>query len=283
MSVIKIRLFGGVEVYHAGSLLPSFPTQRAQSLFAYLVLGRGRPFPRESLIGLFWGERPEAVARKSLRTELWRIRSVLEPEGVPQGSYIQTEGQQIRFHPALGAWTDAWEFEDRMNALEGLEGDELDREQLFELTRAVKLYRGSLLEGVYDDWCLGLQDRMKARYLGGLEALVRHYRTRADWTTSIALAHRILQIDPLREQVHRELMLCHYATGNRPLAILQYHECATILQRELDLEPMAETERLYDQIRSESLELPGKEGVSQPEGVYSSRIEGVFQDLFGQS
>jgi hypothetical protein len=49
--------------------------------------------------------------------------------------------------------------------------------------------------------------------------------------------------------MHRYLMRCHLAMGNRPGALLQYEECAALLRRELDIEPMSETTALHDAIR----------------------------------
>ena len=70
---LTIRCFGALALERAGRLLP-FPTRRAKSLFAYLILHRGRPRPREAVCGALWDGEPDAIARKRLRTELWRLR-----------------------------------------------------------------------------------------------------------------------------------------------------------------------------------------------------------------
>jgi len=65
---------------------------------------------------------------------------------------------------------------------------------------------------------------------------------------AIARANHVLRHDPLREHVHRQLMRCHYAMGNRPAAIRQFQRCVEILDRELDVPPMAETRVLFNRI-----------------------------------
>jgi DNA-binding SARP family transcriptional activator len=62
---------------------------------------------------------------------------------------------------------------------------------------------------------------------------------------------RLLQDDPLRESVHREVMSLLYRAGDRPAALRQFAVCTEVLQRELEVEPMGETSRLYRRILAE--------------------------------
>src|SRR5688572_220693 len=100
MNELRVHLLGGVEVFRADTLLPAFPTQKSLSLFAYLVLARGRLVHRDTLCGHFWGDQTDVEARKALRTCLWRIRSVIEPDEEDRGTFLKVEGSQIRFAPS---------------------------------------------------------------------------------------------------------------------------------------------------------------------------------------
>ncbi len=57
-----------------------------------------------------------------------------------------------------------------------------------------------------------------------------------------------LQVDEMAEDIHRELMVLHVMSGDRPAAIQQYKRCAAILQRELGVEPLPETRAIYKAI-----------------------------------
>jgi len=57
-----------------------------------------------------------------------------------------------------------------------------------------------------------------------------------------------LEVDELREDVHRRIMHCYTGAGRRSEALAQYHRCQGILRRELDVEPAVETRRLYERI-----------------------------------
>jgi DNA-binding SARP family transcriptional activator len=246
MQALRIHLFGGVEVFRGETLLPAFPTQRSLSLFAFLVLSRGRLVHRDTVCGQFWGEQSDVEARKALRNCLWRIRSVIEPGERERGAYLQVEGSQIRFAPGDDTWVDAWEFED---SLKPPSREVPERAAVERLERAAALYRGDFLEGLHDHWCFLHRERLRLAYLTALERLVAHHRSGARWLEVIAYGRQILREDPLREHIHRTVMESHLRMGDRPSALRQYACCARTLRAELDIEPMEETRRLHDRIR----------------------------------
>jgi DNA-binding SARP family transcriptional activator len=246
MKELKIHLLGGVEVFRGDAPLPAFPTQKSLSLFAYLVLARGRLVHRDTVCGHFWGDQTDVEARKALRTCLWRIRSVIEPDPEDRGTLLQVEGSQIRFAKSRGTWVDAWEMEDAL----GAPPPELPDGERVGLERAVALYSGDFLEGLHDDWCFLHRERLRLAHLTALERLVALHRSRARWLDVIACGSRILRSDPLREHVHRALMESHLAMGDRPSALRQYERCCRTLREELDIAPMDETRRLAVQIRN---------------------------------
>ena len=67
MALISVALLGGFRArLDAGPAL-TLPTRKAQAVLAYLAVPLGRAHPRDKLAALLWGDRPEKVARKSLR------------------------------------------------------------------------------------------------------------------------------------------------------------------------------------------------------------------------
>ena len=65
---------------------------------------------------------------------------------------------------------------------------------------------------------------------------------------SLACGHKILDLDPLREEIHREMMRLYYRNGQRAQALRQYDTCSNILEQELGVPPMEETQMLRVQI-----------------------------------
>ncbi len=77
MSALRLHFLGTLDIRYDNQPLLKPPTLKSQSLLAYLILHRQRPQPRDRLVGLFWGDRPERKARRSLSTALWHIRRCL--------------------------------------------------------------------------------------------------------------------------------------------------------------------------------------------------------------
>jgi DNA-binding SARP family transcriptional activator len=222
--MLRVTLFGGVRIAHGEQVPEAKATPTVQALLAYLLLFRHRHHHRENLIGLFWGDCRQDRARASLNTALWRLRQVLEPDGVPKGTYIVTSNAgTVGFKP-----------------LASTEPDRLDN-----LEAALSLYTGDLLEGFYDDWVLRERERLRALHLRGLAYLMRYYGEREMHDEAAACGQQILRLDPLRESVHRELMRSYLKTGRRALAVRQYETCRDILAAELGIAPMEETQALF--------------------------------------
>lgn len=246
---LRIHLFGGVHVYRGDEPLPGFPTQKSRGLFAFLALNHGRSHARSTLVGRFWGDAPESVARKNLRTDIWRIRTVLEPRGVEPGSCLAVTHDEVALNASRHHWLDVRAFEARLDEA-GAVRDEPDERQAGLLRSAVDLYRGDLLDGLYDEWCIFERERLRLRYLEALERLMRHHQARGEWTEAAGYGQRLLAHDALREHVHRAVVRCHLALGDRAAALRQFETCARLLRQELEVEPCAETLALAAEARA---------------------------------
>ncbi len=248
MRQVTVRLFGSLELSGNGHAPTVFPTRRAKSVFAFLAFHQGQSFSRDALCGMFWPETSESVAKKGLRTALWRLRQALKASGIDPDEVLHPDTSRVAFVDRAGVWVDAREFEVRTRVLTDLRRTELDDGFAESLDRATRLYRGSFLEDLYDDWCEQDRERLQLAFLAALEGLATYHEGKAEWAQAIARASHVLRHDPLREHVHRQLMRCHYAMGNRPAAIRQFQRCVEILDRELDVPPMAETRVLFNRI-----------------------------------
>jgi DNA-binding SARP family transcriptional activator len=240
---LRIKLFGSLELERDGQPLPRFASRKSGELFAYLALNRKAPHTREHLAGIFWGESAEERARHTLNTTLWRINRVLEPPRVSSGArgYLRVSPQHIGFNVASGVWLDVAEFESRVQLAEQTE----ILEQRFALySQAINLYRGDLLEDCYEDWCIVERERLQGLYVRALAQLMAHNSSNAEYDRAIDCARRILSCDPLREEVHRDLMRLHLNAGQPAAALRQYRQCEDLLKDELGVEPAPETRAL---------------------------------------
>jgi TolB-like protein len=79
--------------------------------------------------------------------------------------------------------------------------------------------------------------------------LVADYRKAQDLGRCLRAAVRLLRLDPLREDIHRELMRVHAAQGHLSSAVKQYDICRDMLWRELGVQPEPETQKLFRELR----------------------------------
>ena len=247
---LRIFLLGDLRLTNNHAPLGAFATRKAKVLFAFLVLSRERLFSREALAGQFWGDVPEDRAKRSLNTDLWRIRQTLAGAGLTPADFLLSGTDGIGFNPAAPHWVDVDVFERHVQPVTTIDPGADDPETCRKVAEAIALYRGDLLEGVYDDWCLMRREALRARLVEALEFLLGYHVERQEWDRALAYGQRLLALDPLLEHIHRALMRCHYLMGNRPAALRQYHACARLLRDELDVEPMEETTRVYETMLS---------------------------------
>lgn len=252
METLQISLFGHVNVVHPHGPAPLKLSRGIQALLAYLLL-HNHLVARDVLMDVFWMDASPDRARSNLTTALWRLRQALEPEGVPHGAYLITShAGEVGFNWNSGHWLDTKTFEQRIYPLLRKPIAEINDQDIREIEGVLTLYRGELLEGLYDDWALRERERFRSLHLNCLTRLMECHASRKNLEQSIALAHEILRRDPMREEIHRALMRLYLESGQRTQAMRQYLQCRDILDQELGVAPLEETQVLHQQICASS-------------------------------
>ncbi len=229
---LSIYLLGQFKL-QANQLPIELPSRPAQSLLAYLVLNKGVTHRREKLAGILWPNASESNARNYLRQALWRIRKALESASLKWEDYLKINDITITFNEQSDYWLD-------VSSLLEEENDQTVEEDLNRL----RLYRGELLAGFYDEWIERERDRLRSAYhekmarvigylcqaqrwrdvlkwaeewlifarerlrtafLTALAQLIEQRRSAGDYVGAIDAAATLLRHEPLREDVVRTL------------------------------------------------------------------------------
>ena len=169
-------------------------------------------------------------------------------------SLLKAEPDLLALDAGGDIWFDVDVLERAFARAKGRHGHSLDEETARTLSEAVDLYKGDLLEGWYQDWCLCERERLQNMLLALLDKLMSYCEAHGDYEMAIAHGMRILQFDHAREHTHRQLMRLQYLAGQRIIAIRQYRRCVTELDRELGVKPSRQTEALYEQIMADRLD-----------------------------
>jgi DNA-binding SARP family transcriptional activator len=246
MVSLRVILFGCPRVSRNPDGAEVKLTRIVQILLAYLLLQRQRSHSREVLAGTLWSDNGQKSARACLNTALWRLRNAIEGYAHPDSPFLlMTQHGEVRFNSSSSYWLDVEVFENLLDRLPSHTSQGVDEAQIQQAEQAVALYQGDLMEGYYEDWILRERERLRNRYLSSLAYLMSAHRLNRNLEASLEYGNKILQQEPLREEIHREMMRLYAQAGQRALAIQQYEMCRTVLKDELDISPMPETERLF--------------------------------------
>ncbi|MFP5286630.1 MAG: BTAD domain-containing putative transcriptional regulator, partial [Thermoanaerobaculia bacterium] len=206
MSKIRVRLLGGFEVWEGERQVGGFESQKVRALLAYLACNRRRSFSRDHLAGLLWPERGTETARHALRQAVYNLRSVLPDDG--GNPLLLINNLEIGLNPEADCWLDVEAFEEALR-----KGTERAAVDLHHLSAAAQLYRGELLAGFFvkdspdfEEWLVTEQTRLREAALEALRKLIESYRRRGEHRFGVHYARRLVAIEPLSEEAHRELM-----------------------------------------------------------------------------
>jgi DNA-binding SARP family transcriptional activator len=245
-TTLQIHLLGPTEVSWGEE--PLSIQRRLPRALLYRLAAQLQPVPREQLCFLFWPDVPEALARRNLTVQLAHLRHAL-----PAAEVLVSGRGQVGLDPAR-VRSDVVAFERLSRAHSAVES----------LQQAVDLYRGPFLAGIslsssaeFETWAVQERSRLERQYLEALSTLIAAHAVQGAHQAAIACAQRYLAADELAEDVHRQLIELYAASGDRAAAVHQFERCASILERELGVDPLPETQAAYRAVLEDAHQLTG--------------------------
>jgi DNA-binding SARP family transcriptional activator len=289
MPELECRLFGKLCVQRGEAAIFELESRKAEELLCYLLLNRERPRPREALADVLWGGDSGQQSKSYLRKALWQLHAALDHlTGGEEERLLLVEADWMQINPRCDLWLDVAVVEAAFRTVKGVSGRELSPAQADRLEAAAALYRGELLEGWYQDWCLLERQRLQFWHLASLDKLMDYYEFVQDYERGLEHGERVLRYDRARERTHTRMMRLQYLAGDRTAALRQYELCREALRQELDVEPGDLTRQLYQQIRQDALpaeDRPPSNKAAPPDEAALQTIHshlGYFQRALGQ-
>ena len=277
--MLSVTLLGGMSFSVDGALVKSDLGPAGRLLACYLFEFAGRVHRRERLADIFWGETEADKARSALNTAIWRIRKILELGTTGAGRHLVTHGEDVILEECQSIYVDTHRLQNASRRVLNLRNAEAATDQdILDITAAVEGYGGPFLDGYDGDWVLQERERLHCLFVRSTFELLRVAAAQREYEHALDFGRRILAIDALRESVQRDMMLLLVLNGQRAEAIRTYQRLLDLLRRELNIEPMPETNRLYGDIVSGAIfrQLDhytlahfGIQQVSAPGGVHS--------------
>lgn len=249
--MISVRMLGVLTISIQNGCLPEDVGPTARRLAAYLFEFPGRVHRRERLVDQFWSHLDPPRARSAMNTALWRIRKLLARE--PQsngGRNLRSHGSDVILEQAPWLDIDTHAFNAAVQNALDRRSSQRDEARLNTLELAVAKYSGPFFDGEDADWIVEERERLHTLYVRALSELMRIYAGFSRYEEAIASARQILAVDPFRESVQNGLSLLLVLNGQPAEALRRQERWRTFLNQELGINPMPETIRMADEIRS---------------------------------
>src|SRR5262249_43708239 len=157
---------------------------------------------RERLAFVLWPASGESQARTNLRQLLHHLKRALPVEC----NLLEITHATVRWRHDETCTIDVVEFQSAIAAARSARAANDSAREIESLTRAAQLYQDDLLPGVYDDWVTPLREDYRKRVSEVLVRSAALLEGQQDYPTAIALAERLVELDPLVESHHQLLI-----------------------------------------------------------------------------
>lgn len=233
---LRLYLLGDERIERDGHLLSAADWRAITAREMFLYLQFNGPCSRETISLAFWPDASPERVRSNFHTTLYRAR-----QAVGEDVILFEEGRYL-INPDVDIWCDAIEMEKACDLARLLPPRDARTEDLWR--QAVDLYKGSLLPSLYTNWIDRRRIIVEELYMEALLGMSECARSRRDYQTALRWLGRALDIDPLREDTHRSLMITYSKMGEKHLVARQYELLRQHLHQEMGILPSQETESL---------------------------------------
>ncbi|MBX6381868.1 MAG: winged helix-turn-helix domain-containing protein [Microbispora sp.] len=248
-TAVTFAVLGPTEVRASDGSTAALPPS-VRALLARLALSCGRVVPVDALTDALWGDEGDdlpADAANALQIRVSKLRRALAAAGFgPDVLVTQAPGYRLAV-PAEAV--DAHVFERLLvRAREETAAGNVTA-ALSSLDEALRLWRGPALADVgRTTWATTESARLEELRLGAVEDRIELLLESGGHNEAIADIERLVALHPLRERLHRLLMLALYRGGRQAEALAAYQALRRGLADELGIDPSPELQALAEAI-----------------------------------
>jgi DNA-binding SARP family transcriptional activator len=265
---LVLRTLGGLSLENGGRPIVGAAAQRGRlALLSVIAAAGDRGISRDLLLALFWSESDNERARGALKQALYSLRRDVGERELTLGT------SELRLNPAV-ITSDIGEFEDALKG--GL------------LERAVELYKGPFLDGIYlhdapefERWADRERERLASRFRTALGGLARAAAMSGDTAAAVAWWRRLAVADPLSASIAVSLMEALATSGDSASALRHADLYTALVRQDLGAAADQSVSALAEHIRTideEALTARGRtdrSDVGVPSSAESEAVQGM--------
>jgi ATP/maltotriose-dependent transcriptional regulator MalT/DNA-binding SARP family transcriptional activator len=237
---LRLHTLGRERVERDGVLIPSNAWRAVVSreLLLYLVMRGGRQ--RKEICEEFWPDKTPQRLRFIFHTTVHRLRHTVGE------NLVVLDGERYQVNADVDLWCDAHTLQAllvraRAQPARGPEAEALYR-------RAVDLYLGEFLPQFDTEWVSAVRESLQRLHRESLIGLARCAFERQAFHEAEHHFQRLLRLDLLREEVHRAVLRCIGARGERERLREYYAYMAALFREELSAALSPRTEALMQSL-----------------------------------
>ena len=249
---LKVQTLGSFQLWRASAVVgpKDWGRDATLQLFQFFIANRHRrSLHKEQIIDRIWGDADSKSGQQSFKVAHHGLNKVLEPErkSREESKFIIRQGLSYSLD-----WQDIWIDVEGLDQFVSIGNQAFVDNKAFAqkaYREAIELYEGEFLPSrIYEDWSSEERERIQLLALGALINLSELLITENP-LESVRLSQKALQIDATWEDAYRIQMEAYLEKGNRPMALKTYKQCKKVLEEEFGIDPLPETQQLFQKIR----------------------------------
>lgn len=230
---------GGERLAFAGKV-----AKKPLELLQFIIASGGTDVSAATVMFALWRELEGDKARSAFNVALHRLRKLLGNDDA-----VVLELGRVSLNPKL-VWVDCLAFELLVDGAGGAATATLAPAAALGAQRAVLMYGGHFLHETEDEpWQMVCRSRLASKFKRTVTLLARVGVAGGDTRAVRSLLERALELDPLAEDIARELMRLLSDAGEQAAALNVFEHCRAAIAQGLNAQPASATLALVQRIR----------------------------------
>lgn len=250
MEPLVINMLGEFSISCAGRTIndSSSRSKKLWTMLEYLITFRDREISQNELIELLWHDDDIENPSNTLKTLIYRVRSVLDELEVVTGK------QLLVYRRGACSWSDRYESIIDTDLFEGHIKNAaitIGPEKLKHLLSAIEIYKGDFLpKSSLESWAVPIVSYYHSQYIQAVHQAISMLTEEERYGEIAQICHKATVIDPYDEDLHYWLILSLFKTGEQQQALRHYDHVTEMFFSGFGVTPTERLTSLYKEIIS---------------------------------